>query len=231
MSSDNNIDWNSVIKKEAVGIGGVDLGEIYKIEDSYIILQKGLLDKKWYHIPRSLVENFDGFVLRLKVNESELVRYEGTENKKFKDTSSIKPSGLSKEMETTNIPLMGENLEVIKSIIEDNVNITKEPIRETKTVEITLTHEEIEIERRPIREADSDSYISSMQSLEQKYSSPIERQVEKRTEISIPLKREEVTTAKTPYVKEEVVVKKKPVTETKEVSEEVTSEKINTSDL
>ncbi len=233
MSSDNNIDWNSVIKKEAIGIGGVDLGEVYKIEDTYIILQKGLLDKKWYHIPRSLVENFDGIVLRLKVIESELVRYEGTENKKFKDasSSSIESPDLSKEMETTNIPLMGENLEATKSIIEDNVNITKEPIRETKTVEITLTHEEIAIERRPIREADSDTYISSMQSLEQKSSSPIERQVEKRTEISIPLKREEVATTKTPYVKEEVVVKKKPVTETKEVSKEVTSEKINTSDV
>ena len=32
---------------------------------------------------------------------------------------------------------------------------------------------------------------------------------------------------KTPHVKEEVVVKKKPVTETREVTEEVTSEKVN----
>ena len=53
MSTDKNIDWNGVIKKEAVGIGGVDLGEVYDIKDEYIVTQKGFLDKKWYHIPKS----------------------------------------------------------------------------------------------------------------------------------------------------------------------------------
>ncbi len=85
MSSDSNIDWNNVIKKEAIGIGGADLGQVHEVEDTYLIIQKGLIDKKWYRIPRSLVENFDGIVLRLKVNESELTRYEKTENKKFED--------------------------------------------------------------------------------------------------------------------------------------------------
>ena len=33
---------------------------------------------------------------------------------------------------------MGENLEITKNITEDNVNIIKEPIMETKTVEIEL---------------------------------------------------------------------------------------------
>ncbi|MDP8907288.1 MAG: DUF2382 domain-containing protein [Thermoproteota archaeon] len=54
--------------------------------------------------------------------------------------------------------------------------------------------------------------------------------VSSREDVTIPVKKEEVEVTKTPYVKEEVVVKKKPVTETKQVSEEVTSEKINTSD-
>jgi len=45
------------------------------------------------------------------------------------------------------------------------------------------------------------------------------------------LKKEEVNVSKTPYVKEEVAIKKKPVTETRQVSEEVTSEKINTSEV
>ncbi len=71
-----------------------------------------------------------------------------------------------------------------------------------------------------------------MQSAEQKSSSSsIEGPVESRTEISIPLKREEPVVTKKPYVIEEVIVKKKPVIETKEISEEVTSEKVNTSDL
>jgi uncharacterized protein (TIGR02271 family) len=233
MSSDSNIDWNNVIKKEAIGIGGADLGQVHEVEDTYLILQKGLVDKKWFRIPRSLVENFDGIVLRLKVNESELTRYEKTENKKFEDNplpSSYESTGISKDVDTTKIPLMGEDLKIKKNITEDNINITKLPITETKTLEIQLTHEEILIERRPVN-SDYDSYITSIQSTEQKSTSSIEEPVESRTEISIPLKKEEPVVTKKPYVKEEVIVKKKPITETKDISEEVTSEKVNTPDI
>ena len=86
------------------------------MEDTYLIIQKGLVDKKWYRIPRSLVENFDGIVLRLKVNESELTRYEKTENKKMEDnplsssSSSYESTDISKDIDTTKIPLMGEDL-------------------------------------------------------------------------------------------------------------------------
>jgi len=233
MSTDKNIDWNGVIKKEAVGIGGVDLGEVYDVKDKYIVTQKGLLDKKWYHIPRSLVETFDGIALRLKVTESELVGYEKTDDKKPEDTlSSFESSDMSKDMETITVPLVAEDLEVKKNITEDNVNVIKEPVKETKTVKIKLTREEIFIERRPVKD---DSYLNilSMQSTEQKQyeSSSIEEFVEKRVKISIPLKREEATITRKPYVKEEVIVKKKPVTETKEVKEDVSHEKINTSDI
>jgi uncharacterized protein (TIGR02271 family) len=234
MSFDNNIDWNSILKKEAIGIGGVDLGEVHEVGDTYIITQKGFLDKKRYHIPKSLVENFDGIGLRLKVNESELFRYEEKESKKFEDNliSSNESAEISKDMETVKIPVMGEDLKVTKSITEDNINITKEPIIETKTIEVKLTHEEILIERIPINK-EYHLYNPSIQSTGQKSSSSssIEEQVEQRTEISIPLKKEEVSITKNPYVKEEIVVKKKPITETKEVSEEVTSEKVNTSEL
>ena len=48
-----------------------------------------------------------------------------------------------------------------------------------------------------------------------------------KTEINIPLKREDVVISKKPYVKEEIVIKKKSVTETKIITEQVTSEKIS----
>ncbi len=53
-----------------------------------------------------------------------------------------------------------------------------------------------------------------------------EKPVKTRTEIKIPLKREEIESTKQSHVKEEVIVKKKPVRETRNVTEEVTSEKI-----
>ena len=42
----------------------------------------------------------------------------------------------------------------------------------------------------------------------------------------IPLKREEIEVSRTPYVKEEIVVKKKTVTETRTVTEEIITEKV-----
>jgi len=230
MSTDKSIDWNSVIKKEAVGIGGIDLGEVNEIKDEYIVTQKGFLDKKWYHIPKSLVETFDGIILRLKVTERELIDFEKTNDKKPEVTKpSFELSKASEDVETITVPLMAEDVEVTKNIAESDVNIIKEPVKETKTVKINLKREEILIERRPSKEG---SYANtlSMQSTERKSSkSPsIEDFVDKKTEISIPLKREEAVITRKPYVKEEVVVKKKPVTETKEVTEDVTHEKINT---
>jgi stress response protein YsnF len=223
----NNIDWNTVLKKEAIGAGGVDLGEVYGVGDAYIITQKGLSDKKWYHIPKSSAESFDGNVLRLKVNESDLLSFEKTEDQETKDSSSATSSlsDVPRETETT-VPLMGENLEVVKHVTEDDIHITKEPIRETKTVEIELTREEISIERRPVKK-DSYSSLTSIQSSTEQNpdASPIDGPVETKTVISIPLKREEPVITKTPYVKEEIVVKKKPVSETKSISEDITYER------
>ena len=71
---------------------------------------------------------------------------------------------------------------------------------------------EVTIERRPAGETTGTSTEGPVQS---------------RTEVKVPLKKEEVEVTKQPYVKEEISVKKKPVTETRQVSEEVRSERVN----
>ncbi len=226
MSTTNNkenIDWNNVVKKGAIGVDGLDLGEVHEVGDTYVITQKGLLNKKRYHIPISSVESFDGDLLKMRVNEVGLHGYEEGGGQKFEGYSSFKSSDMSKELETK-IPVMGESLDVSKRLTEDNVDIIKEPVKETKTVEIELTREMVTIERRPVNN-DSSSYESSMQSLDQ--SSVLEGPVDSRTEISIPLKREEPVVTKTPYVKEEVIVRKRPITETKTITEEITTENVN----
>jgi uncharacterized protein (TIGR02271 family) len=220
MPADNNkdsIDWKNVIKKEAIGIDGMDLGEVHEVGDTYIITQKGLINKKRYHIPISSVEGFDGDTLKLRVSESELKGFEETGGQNYNEYPAFKSSDMTKELETK-IPVMGENLEIKKNIAVDNINIIKEPVMETKTVEIELTREIVTIERRPIDNNPS-SYDSNQ-------SISIEGPVESRTEIYIPLKREEPVIIKKPYVKEEVIVKKKPITETKTITEHVTHENV-----
>lgn len=219
----DEINWSRVLGKEVIGTGGLDLGIVHQVGDSYIIIQKGLITKKRYCIPFSRVKSFDGDILRLRVNETELKEFEETKDTKFKEYYSFKSSDMSREMETK-IPVMGENLEVTKKIIEDKVNIIKEPVKETKVVEIDLTYEKVIIERRPVV-SESDSETKIAKSTEQP-PYDVEGPVKHRTEISIPLKREEPVIIKRPYIKEEIIVKKKPITETKKIVEEITHEEV-----
>jgi len=224
----DNIDWKNVIKKEVIGTDGLDLGEVVEIGDNFIVIQKGLFNKKRYVIPNSTAESFDGDILRVKVNEEELLGYEQTTDPAFKDYSKFKSSDMSKEMETR-IPVIGENLQVSKKVVEDKVDIIKEPVKETKTVEIDLTYEKVTIERIPINNEETGIEKSSDQT-QGLGGSDIERPVSSRTQISIPLKREVPVIIKNPYVREEVVIRKKPVKETKIITSDVTNEEVTFED-
>ena len=105
----------------------------------------------------------------------------------------------------TTVPLVEERLEPRTKQIMEEATIVKEPIKETKHMDVSLTHEELVLERRPLSEPQPTD----------------EEPVETKTEIKIPLKREEFETTKQSYVKEEVIVTKKPFTETKTITEEL----------
>jgi uncharacterized protein (TIGR02271 family) len=117
------------------------------------------------------------------------------------------------KVEETTVPVTEERLGVSKSQSTKEATITKKPVTETKTIEVPVTHEEISVERRPVSGTTSTTSTS-------------DRPVESEQEIRVPLKQEQVQVTKQPYVKEEVAVKKKPVTETKTVSDQVTSEEV-----
>ena len=216
----SNIDWNDTIKKEARGINDEDLGEVQEVTDGYVLVQKGLINKEKFYIPQDQVDSYDGSVLRFRISEDEIKsRYMSDlpppPQSFTKETSSrVQRSEGSKETETK-VPLTDEKLDVSKETLQSQATITKEPVKETKTVEVPLTHEEVTIETRPPSgDTKAETPVSSTQ------------------DINIPVKKEEIgEVKKTPYVKEEAVVKKKPVTETKEIQEETTSERINTSDV
>jgi uncharacterized protein (TIGR02271 family) len=74
--------------------------------------------------------------------------------------------------------------------------VVKEQVRETKQMDVSLTHEELVLKRKPVTESRRTD----------------QKPVETRTEIKIPFKKEEIETTKRTYVKDGVVVKKKPVT-------------------
>jgi uncharacterized protein (TIGR02271 family) len=166
-----------------------------------VITQKGIVSTKWYQIPKRLAEEFDGNKLVLKITEEEA---------ELLYARADSPSELDEVESETTVSLVEERLEPRKHEIVEEATIVKEPIKETKYMDVELTHEELVLERRTLSEPRMTD----------------EQPVESRTEIKIPLKREEVESTKQSHVKEEVVISKKPVTETKTITEELTSEKV-----
>ena len=234
MESDTkNIPWNETIKKEARGIDDADLGKIQEISSDSILTKKGIINTKLFDIPKDLVENYDGDIVYFKLTEEEAIN---SYMRKEEDDTSIEQSEIITRDETNDltattsnsintnkneeivIPLMGEELVVTKKELQDEITITKEPVRETKTEQVQLMHEEIEIERRSVNNSSSSNNDTSL--------SEDVHPVETKTEIKIPLKREEAEVTKKPYVKEELVIRKKPVTETRQITEEVTYEEV-----
>ena len=74
MNSD--INWNDVIKKEARGINDEDLGEVQDVQSNYVIIEKGMIDKEKFYIPKDQVESYDGNALKFRFSDSELSKYQ-----------------------------------------------------------------------------------------------------------------------------------------------------------
>ncbi len=50
--SSTDIEWDEVIKKEARGIDDEDFGEVQDIQGNYVLVQKGLINKEKFYIPK-----------------------------------------------------------------------------------------------------------------------------------------------------------------------------------
>src|SRR5690349_23046129 len=114
MSSDQGeeIDWNKVMEKEAMGEGGLDLGTIKQVEDDYIVSEMGGLTKKEYKLPKSLAKSFNGVFLNFSINEADLSTYEiRSSSTDFNTDDPVvqSPETVPKEEEVL-VPLVGEDL-------------------------------------------------------------------------------------------------------------------------
>src|SRR5215208_3547201 len=240
VSKFDEIPWNEIIKKEARGIDNADFGEVENVNSEYVLTQKGIIDKEFFSFPKNLVQGYDGDRVWFKVTEEEARNsYMQSQNVNLDqgdfssnniETETSADNSLSNTKEEKIIPLMAEKLDIAKTEVVDEVIITKEPVKDTKTEQIPVMHEELTIEIRPVTNNQSSLLSSNNNNNNNNNTSNEENEilksVENKTQIKIPLKREEVEVSRTPYVKEEIIVKKKPVSETQTVTEEVVSERI-----
>jgi uncharacterized protein (TIGR02271 family) len=207
-------DWNEVIKKEARGRNDADLGEVLDVRDDIVVTERGTLNKEKFYLPKSIPHGFNGHTLLFDITEEEAKeRFMNesalTQGTEIQSTTFAAPPDIERP-----IPVIEEKLELTKKETIEEAKVIKKPKIEFKTVEVELTHEELIIEKRPIEDNTTPS-------------SPTPEIVQSKTEISIPLKREDIVVTKKPHVKEEIVIKKVPVSETKKISEKLISEKFS----
>ena len=79
MSSDipiNDSNLQDIIKKEARGLGDdTDFGEVQEILGEHVITKKGNVGKDIFHIPKNLIERFDGDTVYCKITKDESKQY------------------------------------------------------------------------------------------------------------------------------------------------------------
>ena len=138
-----NLNWSEVVKKEARGQNGEDLGEVQDVGDTYVLVQRGIINKDKFYLPKYLVEGYDGKVLWFKVTEEEakatFIRDEAPVTQEY---TRYRRHDTPADIETR-IPLISEKLEVQKNSPYPDVTITKVPVTETKTMDVDVTHEEL----------------------------------------------------------------------------------------
>jgi uncharacterized protein (TIGR02271 family) len=212
-----SIVWDDVIKKEARGaIDDSDFGEVQEAGQQYVLTQRDMVSKEKFYIPKYLVQGFDGDTLWFNASENDLQGWKRDSPPDNNEYSNYKTQETPSDVETR-IPLIEERLNVSKKIMTDEATIIKEPVTETKTIEVSVMHEEIVIEKRS---AIAEGNASTLENPPSKTT---------RTLIRVPLIHEVVKIKKEPYVRQEIVIRKKPRTETKTISDFVISEKVDTS--
>jgi len=217
-------DWTEVIKKEAKGLNDADLGEVQEVNENYILTQRGTLSKEKFYLPKSIPHGYNGRILLFHITDEEAKEKFIIDKSTPSASEGKEKSDFQRQDPERPIPVIEERLEISKKETIVEAKVIKKPIKETKTVEVELVHEELIIEKRPVE--DKASSVTSSQSATHSSPSPSEEIAQSKIEISIPLKKEEAVVSKKSFVKEEIIIKKKPVTETKTITEQLISEKV-----
>jgi uncharacterized protein (TIGR02271 family) len=217
-SYSGHIDWNDITKKEARGINNEDLGEVQEVTQDYVLVEKGVINRERFYIPRDLAVGYNGTILIFNISAEEA-------NKKFLrdsppvfSTSQFTGKDATITDDLTIVPVMAERLDITKKETSQDAKIIKESITEIKTVEVQLARDELYIETRSMaNKGEQQAVDSSVQS-----DIPTQEEV-----VTLFLRAEVEEVLKHNHIKEEIVVKKKTSTNTESISEELRSERVS----
>jgi uncharacterized protein (TIGR02271 family) len=219
-SSPSITDWSSIIGKNVKTVDYQDAGKVVGSadnEDTIIISYESPHSSYNYRVPRQCVQGFNDPDVLLSIARAELADYEISDIQDYAaQLRNIRTEQKGGGEEEITVPVIEEKLNILKKIITEETTIIKEPVSQATTVQVSVMHEEVIVEKRPVADANASASENAPS-------------MNTRTEIRVPLLHEVVKVKKEPYVKEEIVIRKKPRTEIKTVTEFVTKEKIVTS--
>ena len=139
----SKIEWDDVIRKEARGINEEDLGEVQEVSNGFIIVQKGIINKEKFFIPKDKAESFDGKILRFNVSKDEIsnnYQRDAYPEPTYQDESD-KTSTIRKPEKIT-IDVIEEKLDISKRAEGSHVSHVKESVKEIRTVQVLVVYEE-----------------------------------------------------------------------------------------
>ena len=217
-SYSGNIDWNDILKKEARGINNEDLGEVREVTQDYVLVEKGVINREKFYIPRDLAVGYNGTILIFIISAEEANKKFSRDSPPVFSTSQFTGKDATITDGLTIVPVMAERLDITKKETSQEAKIIKESITEIKTVEVQLAHDELYIETRPRGNKNEQQAVdSSVQS-----DIPTQEEV-----VALFLRAEVEEVLKHSHIKEEIVVKKRTSTNTKSISEELRSERVS----
>ena len=110
-TNESSIVWDDVIKKETRGAADdSDFGEVQEIGQHYVLTQKGLVNKEKFHIPKYLVQGYNGHTLWFDASEDALDSF-SMDTAPTDQYSHYLTSEISQDIET-HIPMIEERLNI-----------------------------------------------------------------------------------------------------------------------
>ncbi len=206
---------------DAYSVDGEKLGEVERLDDDSITIEKG-----WF-FPRDFTIRYDDVV---DIREEHLIvsrsradlegwrneGYSGWDEYDRANRETMRETGReetreSRGEEETRIPLREEELEAEKQRREGEVRLHKVVHTETKEVKVPVQKEDVVVERVPVEEP---------------YEGETGEAEFREEEVRIPIVEEQVEIRKRPVVKEEIRAHKESRAEEKEVSGKVRKEDV-----
>jgi hypothetical protein len=192
-------DEETPLKKEARGIDDADFGEVQEVSNGMVLTQRGIVNKVLFSIPQSVVESYDGEVLRFRLSEIEAVD-------KYQKLFEPKPIEIETRSDTE-IDSVSTNTDsrkingVIDEAIDDTIkDVLIEPTKEEEELEIEKKVEkEVAVlnEESGIKNENIDSVSANETTQSENTVNPSSRQDKKRSKLltkedeETPLKKEE----------------------------------------